>query len=97
MATIDSATPDNIPFLAGLLAVLFTQEADFRPDREKQERGLRLLLGSPGLGTIFVARDGGEVVERLTIRHVNGTLLAVRRVMQVTGLVRGLDRLLFGE
>jgi 4-hydroxy-tetrahydrodipicolinate reductase len=43
--------------------------------------------------------------ERLTIRHdagkgaepyVNGTLLAVRRVMQVQGLVRGLDRLLFG-
>jgi 4-hydroxy-tetrahydrodipicolinate reductase len=43
--------------------------------------------------------------ERLTIRHdagrgaepyVNGTLLAVRRVMKVTGLVRGLDRLLFG-
>src|SRR5262245_8730652 len=43
--------------------------------------------------------------ERLTIRHdagssaapyVHGTLLAVRRVMQVTGLVRGLDRLLFG-
>jgi 4-hydroxy-tetrahydrodipicolinate reductase len=44
--------------------------------------------------------------ERLTIRHdagkgaepyVNGALLAVRRVMEVTGLVRGLDRLLFGE
>ncbi len=43
--------------------------------------------------------------ERLTIRHdagassapyVHGALLAVRRVMQVTGLVRGLDRLLFG-
>jgi 4-hydroxy-tetrahydrodipicolinate reductase len=42
--------------------------------------------------------------ERLTIRHdagkgagpyVHGTLLAVRRVMHVTGLVRGLDRLLF--
>lgn len=44
--------------------------------------------------------------ERLTIRHeagksaapyVNGTLLAVRKVMGVTGLVRGLDRLLFGR
>jgi 4-hydroxy-tetrahydrodipicolinate reductase len=44
--------------------------------------------------------------ERLTIRHdagngaepyVNGTLLAVRRVMEAVGLVRGLDRLLFGE
>jgi 4-hydroxy-tetrahydrodipicolinate reductase len=43
--------------------------------------------------------------ERLTIRHdagkgaepyVNGTLLAVRRVMEIAGLVRGLDRLLFG-
>jgi 4-hydroxy-tetrahydrodipicolinate reductase len=42
--------------------------------------------------------------ERLTIRHdagagaepyVNGTLLAVRRVMKTVGLVRGLDRLLF--
>ena len=46
----------------------------------------------------------GLPAERLTIRHdagkgaapyVRGTLLAVRRVMQVTGLVRGLDRLLF--
>lgn len=43
--------------------------------------------------------------ERLTIRHdagtgagpyVRGTLLAVRRVLHVVGLVRGLDRLLFG-
>jgi 4-hydroxy-tetrahydrodipicolinate reductase len=42
--------------------------------------------------------------QRLTIRHdagasaepyVHGTLLAVRRVLQVVGLVRGLDRLLF--
>jgi 4-hydroxy-tetrahydrodipicolinate reductase len=42
--------------------------------------------------------------ERLTIRHdagagaepyINGTLLAVRRVMHTAGLVRGLDRLLF--
>jgi 4-hydroxy-tetrahydrodipicolinate reductase len=43
--------------------------------------------------------------ERLTIRHdagsgaepyVYGTLLAVRKVLGLTGLVRGLDRLLFG-
>jgi 4-hydroxy-tetrahydrodipicolinate reductase len=43
--------------------------------------------------------------ERLTIRHeagksaapyVGGTLRAAKRVMEVTGLVRGLDRLLFG-
>jgi 4-hydroxy-tetrahydrodipicolinate reductase len=49
--------------------------------------------------TIFGLPD-----ERLTIRHdagsgaqpyVSGTLLAVRKVMEVRGLVRGLDRLLF--
>jgi 4-hydroxy-tetrahydrodipicolinate reductase len=43
--------------------------------------------------------------ERLTIRHdagssaepyVGGTLLAARRVGTITGLVRGLDTLLFG-
>lgn len=49
--------------------------------------------------TIFGLPD-----ERLTIRHdagsgaapyVSGTLLATRKVMEVSGLVRGLDRLLF--
>ena len=44
--------------------------------------------------------------ERLTIRHdagagaepyVSGTLLAARRVMEITGLVRGLDTLLFAH
>ncbi|MEA2576131.1 MAG: 4-hydroxy-tetrahydrodipicolinate reductase [Chloroflexia bacterium] len=49
--------------------------------------------------TIFGLPD-----ERLTIRHdagagaepyVGGTLLAAQRVMEVTGLVRGLDRILF--
>lgn len=51
--------------------------------------------------TIFGLPD-----ERLIIRHdsgpgadpyINGTLLAVRKVIQVTGLVRGLDRLLFAS
>ncbi len=49
--------------------------------------------------TIFGLPD-----ERLTIRHdagagaepyIGGTLLAAQRVMAITGLVRGLDRLLF--
>jgi GNAT superfamily N-acetyltransferase len=67
MATIDSPTMDDIPALAGLLACLFTQEADFRPDREKQERGLRLILASPGVGRVFTARDGGEVVGMVSL------------------------------
>jgi GNAT superfamily N-acetyltransferase len=67
MATIEPATVDDTASLADLLAVLFTQEADFRPDREKQERGLRLILESPGTGAVFVARDGGEVVGMVSL------------------------------
>jgi 4-hydroxy-tetrahydrodipicolinate reductase len=57
----------------------------------------------PGVVLAFEALFG-SAGERLTIRHdagdgaepyVNGTLLAVRRVVGITGLVRGLDRLLF--
>ena len=32
-----------------------------------QERGLRLILESPGVGTLFVARDGGEVVGMVSL------------------------------
>ncbi len=58
----------------------------------------------PGIVLAFEAMFGLPN-ERLTIRHddgkgaepyVNGTLLAARRVMEITGVVRGLDRLLFG-
>jgi 4-hydroxy-tetrahydrodipicolinate reductase len=77
---------------------------------EKEARGATIAgtqvhsIRLPGIVLAFEAIFGLPN-ERLTIRHdagkgaepyVNGTLLAVRRVMQVTGLVRGLDRLLFG-
>jgi len=64
-----------------------------------QVHSVRLPSYAIGFETIFGLPD-----ERLTIRHdsgtgampyVGGTLLAVRRVMTTTGLVRGLDRLLF--
>jgi 4-hydroxy-tetrahydrodipicolinate reductase len=42
---------------------------------------------------LTIRHDGGKVAEP----YVNGTLLAVRRVMGTVGLVRGLDRLLFGD
>ncbi len=65
-----------------------------------QVHSVRLPSYTIAFETIFGLPD-----ERLTIRHdsgagaepyVGGTLLAIRRVMTTTGLVRGLDRLLFG-
>jgi 4-hydroxy-tetrahydrodipicolinate reductase len=64
-----------------------------------QVHSVRLLGYVIAFETLFGLPD-----ERLTIRHdagngadpyVGGTLLATQRVMEVTGLVRGLDQLLF--
>jgi hypothetical protein len=41
---------------------LFTLESDFKPDREKQLRGLRLILDNPTMGRLFVLRDEGKVL-----------------------------------
>jgi 4-hydroxy-tetrahydrodipicolinate reductase len=66
-----------------------------------QVHSLRLPNNTIAFETIFGLPD-----ERLTIRHdsgsgaepyINGTLLAARQVMQVTGLVRRLDCLLMAS
>lgn len=62
MEVIEPATAGDVPALADLLTLLFTQEADFCPDREKQLRGLRMILDTPVAGRIFVARSDGQVV-----------------------------------
>lgn len=58
---ISFATVADLPHLADLLAELFTLESDFQPDRDRQLRGLRAILGEPELGRLFVLRVGGKV------------------------------------
>lgn len=58
---IDFATGDDLPQLADLLAELFTQESDFQPERDRQLRGLRLILDNPAMGRLFVLRIAGKV------------------------------------
>jgi GNAT superfamily N-acetyltransferase len=67
METIEPATLNGIPHLTDLLILLFTQEADFQPDRAKQERGVRLLIQSPSMGIVFVAHEGNEVVGMVSL------------------------------
>lgn len=60
-ATIDFATNADLEAMADLLFELFTLESDFRPEREKQLRGLRLILDNPQIGHLFVLRVEGEL------------------------------------
>ena len=58
---IDFATSEDLPQLADLLAELFALESDFAPERDKQLRGLQLILDNPALGRLFVLRIDGAV------------------------------------
>jgi GNAT superfamily N-acetyltransferase len=62
MARIEPAVLDDLPQLADLLMELFSQEADFEPDREKQLGGLRQIIEDARIGCILVAREGREVI-----------------------------------
>ncbi len=64
---IEQATLEDLPQLADLLYDLFTQEADFVPNRTKQMRGLRLLLEQPNRGRIFVVRENDLIVGMINL------------------------------
>ena len=59
---IEPATLDDLPELIELLFELFSQESDFVPDRDKEMRGLRLLLEQPSRGRVFVLRSPNKIV-----------------------------------
>jgi GNAT superfamily N-acetyltransferase len=72
---IDAATPDDVPRLCELLGHLFAQEADFRPDPDRQAAGLRLILADPTRGRILVAREAGRVVGMVSLLFTISTAL----------------------
>jgi GNAT superfamily N-acetyltransferase len=67
MPTITKATLDDIPRLCELLTLLFTQEADFKPNIDKQSAGLREIIGHPEAGVILVLRDDSATVGMVNV------------------------------
>jgi len=53
---IEKATAADIPALSGLLSVLFSQEAEFTPNVEAQQRGLAQIIGNPEIGVVLVIK-----------------------------------------
>lgn len=94
------AEHSDLDQLADLLAELFALENDFRPNREKQLRGLRLILDNPTLGRLFVLRDQCRVVGManllITVSTAEGCRVAVLEDVIVRNKYRGkgLGRLL---
>jgi len=71
--SFEDARPDDLPQLAELLGILFTQEHELAPDAAKQLRGLRMIVERPSAGRIFVARDGARVLGSVSILRTVST------------------------
>jgi GNAT superfamily N-acetyltransferase len=70
---VRAARDADLPELVRLLGVLFSIEADFRPDVERQRRGLALMLAAPDARGVLVAERHGAVVGMVTIQLVVST------------------------
>src|SRR5881392_1520164 len=64
---IEPATEADLDELSQILGELFAQEGDFRPDKEKQLRGLRLIFEQPSRGRVFVLRRNGAIVGMINL------------------------------
>lgn len=70
---IRPATRGDLPALVRLLAMLFSIEADFRPDAARQRRGLLCMLADPAGRVVLVAGRDGAVVGMVTGQLVVST------------------------
>lgn len=73
--SIGLATPADIPGLCDLLALLFSQEAEFSSARAAQERGLAAIIADPAVGHILVARQDAQPLGMISILYGISTAL----------------------
>jgi GNAT superfamily N-acetyltransferase len=64
---IEPATEADLDELSELVGELFAQESDFRPNKDKQLRGLRLIFEQPNRGRVFVLRCDGAIVGMINL------------------------------
>ena len=64
---IEPAIAEDLDELSILLGELFSEESDFRPNKEKQLRGLRLIFEQPNRGRVFVLRRDRSIVGMINL------------------------------
>lgn len=90
---IEPATFEDLDELSGLLGELFSEESDFRPDKAKQLRGLRLIFEQPNRGRVFVIRQDRTIVGMInllfTISTAEGGFVMVLEDLVIHDAFRG--------
>src|SRR2546429_8830092 len=64
---IEPAVFEDLDELSNLLGELFSEEKDFRPNKQKQLQGLRLIFEEPNRGRVFVLRRDGTIVAMINL------------------------------
>ena len=64
---IEPAISEDLDELSSLLGELFSEESDFRPNKDKQLRGLRLIFEQPSRGRVFVLRRDRNIVGMINL------------------------------
>ncbi|NTU68213.1 MAG: GNAT family N-acetyltransferase [Chlorobiaceae bacterium] len=81
MEPIRIAAEKDIPQCARLLALLFSQEHEFAPDKKHQEQGLGMIVGHPSAGTIFVCEKEGLIVGMVMLLSTVSTALGKKAAL----------------
>jgi len=75
MFSVEEAKLSDIEYLVDLLTLLFSQEAEFTPQRDVQYSGLKMILEDHTIGTIFVLKDGDKIIGMVSLLWTISTAL----------------------
>lgn len=75
---ITKAQASDVPELCKLLGILFSQEAEFLPNRDNQTKGLSQIIENPDIGYIVIAKVNGVVVGMVNVLFTVSTALGAR-------------------
>jgi GNAT superfamily N-acetyltransferase len=79
--SVETAHLPDIPDLCGLLAILFSEEAEFAPQAGRQAAGLRAIIGDPRIGLILVVREEGRIVGMVNLLWTVSTFLGTKAAL----------------
>ena len=86
------ATQEDTSELCELLAILFSQETEFRPDRISQSKGLEAILGDPSVGLILILRDQGKIIGMVNLLFTVSTFLGAKVALLEDMIIRPAHR-----
>lgn len=86
MPTIRIAEPRDIVSCTRLLTLLFSQEHEFVPDKQKQTVGLEMIIGDSSAGVIVVCEEESLIVGMLTLLPLVSTAMG-RKVLILEDMI----------